>query len=103
MMNGEVVVIGGGTAGMEAAGQLAKIGYKVTLLEKEAETGGHVKNWYHLFPDRKAGSEVIKYLVRFFCFGMGFLCRIVYILKQVFSCSPALYLNEFRRAEERSH
>jgi heterodisulfide reductase subunit A len=47
---------------MEAAGQLAKIGYKVTLLEKEAETGGHVKNWYHLFPDRKAGSEIIKYL-----------------------------------------
>ncbi len=34
-MNGEIVVIGGGTAGMETAGQLAKNGYKVTLVEKE--------------------------------------------------------------------
>jgi heterodisulfide reductase subunit A len=61
-MNREVIVIGGGTAGMEAAGQLAGSGLKVTLLEKEAQTGGHVRNWHKLFPDRKNGSEVIKYL-----------------------------------------
>ncbi len=61
-MSGEVVVIGGGTAGMEAAGQLAKSGCRVTLVEKEENTGGHVKNWYHLFPDRKNGQEVIGYL-----------------------------------------
>ncbi len=61
-MNGEVVVVGGGTAGMEAAGQLAKSGCKVTLVEKEDTTGGHVKNWYHLFPDRRKGQEVINYL-----------------------------------------
>ncbi|HLN21979.1 MAG TPA: FAD-dependent oxidoreductase [Bacteroidales bacterium] len=58
----EVVVIGGGAAGMEAAGQLAGNGFKVTLLEKENQTGGHVKNWYHLFPDRKPGNDVIRYL-----------------------------------------
>ncbi len=58
----EVVVIGGGTAGMETAGQLAKAGYLVTLLEKEQEAGGHLKNWYHLFPDRRSSAEVIKYL-----------------------------------------
>lgn len=47
---------------MEAAGQLARAGCKVTLVEKEEETGGHVRNWYHLFPDRRDSSEVIQYL-----------------------------------------
>ena len=58
----EVVVIGGGAAGMEAAGQLAKAGCIVTLLERESVTGGHVKNWYHLFPDSRNSDEVIEYL-----------------------------------------
>ncbi|HEX2921459.1 MAG TPA: FAD-dependent oxidoreductase [Bacteroidales bacterium] len=58
----EVVVIGGGAAGMEAAGQLAINGFRVTLLEKEKQRGGHVKNWNQLFPDRRHGNEVIKYL-----------------------------------------
>jgi len=61
-MNQKVAVIGGGTAGMEAAGQLAKYGYEVTLIEKQHETGGHVKDWYHLFPDRRDSREVISYL-----------------------------------------
>jgi len=61
-MNGDVVIVGGGTAGMEAAGQLAKIGLRVTLLEKDEETGGHLRNWHHLFPDRRNGEEVINYL-----------------------------------------
>jgi heterodisulfide reductase subunit A len=61
-MNREVVVIGGGTAGMEAAGQLANAGCIVTLVEKEQEAGGHLSNWYHLFPDRRNGGEVISYL-----------------------------------------
>lgn len=47
---------------MEAAGQLARNGISVTLVEKKDVTGGHVKNWYHLFPDRKAGKDVISYL-----------------------------------------
>jgi heterodisulfide reductase subunit A len=61
-MTGSVVVVGGGTAGMEAAGQLAKAGLSVTLIEKEKEIGGHLKEWYHLFPNRRPGDEVIKYL-----------------------------------------
>jgi heterodisulfide reductase subunit A len=63
-MKGDVVVIGAGTAGIETSGQLAKNGCTVTLLEKDAQTGGHLRNWYHLFPDRKPGNDVIGYLDR---------------------------------------
>jgi heterodisulfide reductase subunit A len=58
----EIVVIGGGVAGMEAAGQLSKAGYDVTLIEKEKETGGNIKNWYKLFPNRRNSQEVSEYL-----------------------------------------
>ncbi len=61
-MKKHVLVIGGGPAGMEAAGQLAKAGCSVTVVEKESEIGGHVRKWYRLFPDRRDSNEVIKYL-----------------------------------------
>lgn len=61
-MNKHIVVIGGGTAGMEAAGQLAQAGFAVSLVEKEKETGGHLNDWYKLFPDRRNSSEVRDYL-----------------------------------------
>jgi heterodisulfide reductase subunit A2 len=61
-MTGNVIVIGGGTAGVEAAGQLARSGIGVTVIEKESTIGGHVRNWHHLFPDRRSSSEVIDYL-----------------------------------------
>ena len=61
-MSKHVVVIGGGVAGMEAAGQLSKSGFEVSLLEKENRTGGHLNNWYKLFPDRRSSSEVKEYL-----------------------------------------
>jgi heterodisulfide reductase subunit A len=63
-MNGHVIVIGGGVAGLEAAGQLSKTGIKVTLIEKDSKTGGHLNNWYKLFPDRRESSEVMEYLDR---------------------------------------
>ncbi len=62
MMNFNVVVVGGGVAGMETAGQLAKAGLKVALIEKNAEAGGHLAKWYHLFPDRRKSSDVVQYL-----------------------------------------
>lgn len=61
-MEGRVLIVGGGAAGMEAAGRLARSGYKVTLAEKESLTGGHVRNWFHLFPDRRDSLEVLNYL-----------------------------------------
>jgi len=61
-MNTDVVVIGGGAAGMEAAGRIAQAGYSVSVLEKKSETGGNLANWYQLFPDRKDSREVLGYL-----------------------------------------
>jgi len=61
-MDKHVVVIGGGVAGLEAAGQLAKAGIGVSVIEKEAVTGGHLNDWFKLFPDRRDSSEVKDYL-----------------------------------------
>jgi heterodisulfide reductase subunit A len=63
-MDNNIIVIGGGAAGIEAAGQLAQAGYSVTLIEKGQELGGHLLNWYHLFPDRRNSTEVLSYLNR---------------------------------------
>jgi len=61
-MDTHIIVIGGGPAGMESAGQLAHAGFKVSLVEKEKETGGHLNDWYKLFPDRRDSKEVLNYL-----------------------------------------
>jgi heterodisulfide reductase subunit A2 len=61
-MSKHVVIIGAGVAGMEAAGRLAKSGFDVTVLEKESSAGGHLNDWYKLFPDRRDSSEVKEYL-----------------------------------------
>ena len=61
-MNKHVVVIGGGVAGMEAAGQLMKSGCRVSLFEKGEKPGGHLNDWFKLFPDRRKSSEVKEYL-----------------------------------------
>ena len=56
------MVIGGGVAGLEAAGRLSKAGFEVSLIEKGKRTGGHLNDWYKLFPDRRNSSEVKEYL-----------------------------------------
>jgi heterodisulfide reductase subunit A2 len=61
-MSKHVVVIGGGVAGLEVAGQLSKAGIEVSLIEKEGKTGGHINNWFKLFPDRRKSSDVKDYL-----------------------------------------
>jgi heterodisulfide reductase subunit A len=61
-MSKHVVVIGAGVAGMEAAGRLSKAGFDVTVLEKENIAGGHLNDWFKLFPDRRDSSEVREYL-----------------------------------------
>lgn len=58
-MNKSVVVIGGGPAGMAAAGKLQDFGYDVVLIEKQAEVGGHLNKWYKVFPDFTDAAEII--------------------------------------------
>ncbi|MBU1014474.1 MAG: FAD-dependent oxidoreductase [Bacteroidetes bacterium] len=62
MAQKKVAVVGGGIAGMEVASQLDYLGHSVVLLEKEKELGGHVRDWFQLFPDRRPGSEVLDHL-----------------------------------------
>ena len=45
-----VAIIGGGPAGLKAASSLAGMGVKVVLFEKQAKSGGHLKQWHKLFP-----------------------------------------------------
>lgn len=57
-----IVVIGGGIAGMEASAFLAAKGYSVDLIEKNASLGGRLANWDRLFPTMRRGSEVTEFL-----------------------------------------
>lgn len=58
-MNKTVAVIGGGVAGLAAAAALNQLGYRVLLYEKEALTGGNVRNWDRLFPSARRAVEVV--------------------------------------------
>ncbi len=62
MSKENIIVIGAGVAGMEAAGELTRFGAEVTVLEASDASGGNVKNWYKLFPDFRNGSEVLQLL-----------------------------------------
>jgi heterodisulfide reductase subunit A2 len=62
LMGKHVIVIGGGVAGLEAAGRLAKAGIEVSIIEKQIKVGGHLNDWFKLFPDRRHSGEVLEYL-----------------------------------------
>ncbi len=55
-----IAVIGAGIAGLEAAHQLAALGYKPVLIEKAPVVGGHVAEWNRLFPDMTPAAEVLE-------------------------------------------
>jgi len=57
-----VLIIGGGVAGLEAASSLAAAGIGVDLIEKEEKVGGHVSQWDRLFPSRRPAKEITAYL-----------------------------------------
>jgi len=59
-----VIVAGSGVAGMEAAGALAELGFRVSLIEKEQKPGGHLLRWHVLFPDHRPADEVRHYLMK---------------------------------------
>lgn len=56
----EIMVIGGGVSGMQAALDLANRGFKVYLIEKEKELGGRVKRLASVYPSGKPGAELIE-------------------------------------------
>jgi quinone-modifying oxidoreductase subunit QmoB len=49
-INKSILVMGGGIAGITAATEASKAGYKVTLVEKAAELGGKALGWRKMFP-----------------------------------------------------
>ena len=57
-----IIIIGGGPAGLEAASKLGSAGYKVTLFEKEEQTGGKLRLWYKLFPGFNSAETVQDFL-----------------------------------------
>jgi len=59
MVNQDVLVVGGGLAGMQAALVFAASGYNVVIAEKEKELGGHVKEYGSLFPDMSEGKKLV--------------------------------------------
>ncbi|MDX6620862.1 MAG: hypothetical protein QOK36_3248, partial [Gaiellales bacterium] len=59
----KVVVIGGGPAGLEYARVAAARGHDVVVLERETETGGHVRK-HALLPGRKEYGQIGSWLLR---------------------------------------
>jgi len=59
----QVLVVGGGVAGLRAALSLSDLGISVHLVEKEATLGGQVARWGALFPHDKVGHELIDELI----------------------------------------
>lgn len=58
-MNGNIVIIGGGIAGMETARALLALGHTPILIEASRELGGHVASWHKLFPDMSSAREIV--------------------------------------------
>lgn len=57
-MNGNIVIIGGGIAGMEAAKALLALGHTPILVEASRTLGGHVASWHKLFPDMSSAKNL---------------------------------------------
>lgn len=57
-----IVIIGGGIAGVETACILAETGNHVTIIEKDDKLGGKLNQWYCLFPDFKKSDQILDYI-----------------------------------------
>ena len=62
-MKENILIIGGGIAGLEAASQLLKLGYNPIIVEKSDHLGGHVAEWNRLFPDMTPAEDAVARLV----------------------------------------
>ena len=62
-MREQVVIIGGGIAGLEAARNLLELGLQPVIVERESHLGGHVARWHKLFPDMVSAQDLVAGLV----------------------------------------
>ena len=53
------IIIGGGIAGMQCALTLSRQGVGTTIIEKENDLGGKLRNWHVLFPTFTPADEVL--------------------------------------------
>jgi heterodisulfide reductase subunit A2 len=54
-----IAIIGGGVAGLEAATNLSRMGFSVTVIEEKDQPGGKLNQWHALFPTRRPAAEVL--------------------------------------------
>jgi quinone-modifying oxidoreductase subunit QmoB len=57
-INKNILVVGGGAAGLQAANDAAAAGYSVLLVEKEPELGGHMAKWNRSSPTKPPYQEL---------------------------------------------
>ncbi|MBO7562665.1 MAG: CoB--CoM heterodisulfide reductase iron-sulfur subunit A family protein [Bacteroidales bacterium] len=62
-MKKNILVIGGGPAGLEASANLKRLGYNVILIEKDKQLGGHLAKWDRLFPDGVSAKQTLNALL----------------------------------------
>lgn len=58
-----VLIIGGGPAGIEVATQLRNLGVTPILIEKSNVLGGHLAQWDRLFPASHSAKEVLEKMI----------------------------------------
>lgn len=63
-VNPNILVIGGGVSGLSSALSLADLGFKIHLVEKEAELGGMLKSLHKLSPTMRDSSESLESMLR---------------------------------------
>lgn len=62
-MKNNILIIGGGPAGLEAGANLQRLGYNVILVEQSDTLGGHLAKWDRLFPSGASASAALDRLL----------------------------------------
>ena len=62
MKERNILIIGGGPAGMETAHQLKQLGLHPRIIERNDKLGGHLAQWDRLFPSSDDAEELLEKL-----------------------------------------